>query len=54
MRVLLVDLNTAVDEKKKTEEKAKNFEEEKMEMELHLADILHKQKGKAEADKEKM
>ena len=52
--VLLRDLNTALDAKKKAEENAKKFEQEKMEMELHLVDILQKQDEKAEADKEKM
>jgi hypothetical protein len=41
-------------EKKKEVEKTMMFEEEKINMELHLADIVHRQKMKAYADKLKM
>jgi hypothetical protein len=44
----------AVEEKKKGEEKAKRFEEEKVKIIHNLADIIHRQKMKAEEDKFKM
>jgi hypothetical protein len=46
IKLYVEGLNIAVEEKKKGEEKMKIFGEEKMKMELHLTDIVHRQKMK--------
>jgi hypothetical protein len=54
MQLLLADLSMTIEEKKKAEEKAKRFEEENVKIEYNLADIIYRQKMKAEEDKLKM
>jgi hypothetical protein len=54
MQLLLADLSMTIEEKKKAEEKAKRFEEEKVKFKHTLADIIRKQKMKAKEDKLKM
>ena len=54
MSALLQDLHAAVEEKKKAEEKVKRLEDEKMEMQLQLADLVHDNKRKAEEAKLKL
>ena len=54
MSALLQDLHAAVEEKKKTEEKAKRLEDQKMEMELQFADLVHDYKMKADDTKLEM
>ena len=52
--VLLLDLNMAIEGKKKAEENAKMFEAEKMKMELHIIDFFDGQKKKTDEDRLKM
>ena len=52
--VMLLDLNMANEGKKKAEERAKMFEEEKMKLELDMAEFIDGHKKKAHEDRLKM